>query len=149
MGTCRYGISLRVFKSIALYWQEKSTLLMNENKRINKSLDTNRTVRWRTLDENMRWITTKTNNRPNFQCTKFSVIELVLTDRRNLSGTRPKSTCGKSSSCQFFVLSCEKIKLPKPLNTKLSVFLFCILCFPPSRKVWTSLSLSGTDFLVF
>ena len=35
----------------------------------------------------------------------------------------------------FFVLSCEKMKLPKPLNTKLSVFLFCILCFPPSRKV--------------
>ena len=32
---------------------------------------------------------------------KFSVIDLVLTDRRNLSGTRPKSVCGKSSGCRF------------------------------------------------
>ena len=87
--------------TIAFYWQEKSTLLMNENKRIDKSPNTNRRVRWRTQDENMRWITTKTNNGPNFQYTKFSVIELVLTDRRNHSGTRPKSACGKSSSGRF------------------------------------------------
>ena len=32
---------------------------------------------------------------------KFSVIDLVLTDRRNLSDTRPKSACGKSSSSRF------------------------------------------------
>ena len=29
-----------------------------------------------------------------FQHTKYSVIDLVLTDRRNLSGTTPKSACG-------------------------------------------------------
>ena len=32
---------------------------------------------------------------------KFSVIDLVLTDRRNLSGIRPKSVCGKSSGRRF------------------------------------------------
>ena len=49
----------------------------------------------------MRWITTKTNNGPHLQYKKFSVLELALTDRRNLSGTRPKSTCSKSSSYWF------------------------------------------------
>ena len=36
-----------------------------------------------------------------FQCTKFSVFVLVLTDRRNLSGTRPKSGCTKSQVVDF------------------------------------------------
>ena len=38
------------------------------------------------------------NNGRNFQYTKFSVIDFVLTDRVSLSGTRPKSACGKSFS---------------------------------------------------
>ena len=58
-------------------------------------------MRWRTRDENMRWITTKRNNGPNFQYAKFTVNELVHTDRRNLSGIREKSDCGKSSNCWF------------------------------------------------
>ena len=41
------------------------------------------------------------NNEPIFQQTKFSVLDLGLTDRRNLTGTWPKSACGKSSSCRF------------------------------------------------
>ena len=42
--------------------------------------------------------TTKANNGcfSNFQYTKFSVIDLVLTDKRNISGKWPKSACGKS-----------------------------------------------------
>ena len=32
-----------------------------------------RKERWRTQDENIRWIPTKTNNGPNFQKTKLSV----------------------------------------------------------------------------
>ena len=39
----------------------------------------------------MRWITIKIDNGPNFQHAKSSVIELVLTGRRDLSGSRPKS----------------------------------------------------------
>ena len=41
----------------------------------------------------------KTNGR-NFPHTKFSVIGLVLTDRRNLPGTLPKSACGKFSAAR-------------------------------------------------
>ena len=41
----------------------------------------------------------------NFQFIKFSFIDFVLTDRRSLSGKRPKSACGKSSSCRFSLLA--------------------------------------------
>ena len=43
----------------------------------------------------------KNDNGRNFQFTKFSFIDFVLTDRRSLSGKRPKSASDKSSSCQF------------------------------------------------
>ena len=43
----------------------------------------------------------KNNNGPNFQFTKFSFIDFVLTDRRSLSGKPPKSASDKSSSCRF------------------------------------------------
>ena len=36
---------------------------------------------------------------------KILSYELVLTDRRNLSGTRPKSACGISSGCRFSFLA--------------------------------------------
>ena len=51
--------------------------------------------RWKNM---LKVPTTKTNNGcfSNFQYTKFSVIDLVLTDKRNLSGKWPKSACGKS-----------------------------------------------------
>ena len=50
---------------------------------------------------------TKTNNGcfSNFQYTKFLVIDLVLIDKRNLSGKWPKSACGKS--VDFCSQSCE------------------------------------------
>ena len=38
----------------------------------------------------------KNKNERNFQNTKFSVIDFVLTDRRNILGTQPKMACGKS-----------------------------------------------------
>ena len=43
----------------------------------------------------------KNNKGHNFQFTKFSFIDFVLTDRRSLSGKRLKSASGKSSSCRF------------------------------------------------
>ena len=49
----------------------------------------------------MRWIIiTKNHNGHNFQFTKFSFIDFVLTDR-SLSGKQPKSASSKSSSCWF------------------------------------------------
>ena len=89
-------------------------------------------------------ITTKTNNEPNFQYTKLSVIELVLTDKRNLSGARPRSACGKSFSCRFS-LSAARNVITKVTEYAVSDFSFS----SPSRKVWTSLSVSDTDFQCF
>ena len=43
----------------------------------------------------------KINNDRNFQFKKFSFIDFVLADRRSLSGKRPKSASGKSSSDRF------------------------------------------------
>ena len=43
----------------------------------------------------------KNNNGRNFQFTRFTFIDFVLTDRRSLSDTRLKSASGKSSSCRF------------------------------------------------
>ena len=65
-------------------------------------------------DESMRGITTKTNNGPGFQCTKFSVFVLVLINR-NLSGTRPKSGCTKSQVVDFRSQQ-QDMPLPKQLN---------------------------------
>ena len=55
--------------------------------------------------------------------------------KKSLSGTRPKSAYGKASSCRLRSQPRE-IPLPKPLNTKLSVFLFVYGFSSPSRKVW-------------
>ena len=63
----------------------------------------------------MSWNTTKTNHRHNFHDTKFLVIDLVLTDKRNLSDTQPKLASGKSSSCHF-CSQLQEMPLPKPLN---------------------------------
>ena len=75
---------------------------MNENKRIDKPrIKIIKCVGAKAQDEKIRWNTTKTNNGRNFQYTEFSFIDLVFTDRRNLSGTWPKSTRAKSSSCRI------------------------------------------------
>ena len=75
---------------------------MNENKRINdRWIKIVKCVGAKAQDEKMRWNTTKTNDGRSFQYTKFSVIDLVLTDKRNISDTRAKSAYGKSSSYRF------------------------------------------------
>ena len=98
-------------------------------------------------DWKMGWtMITKNNNGRNFQFTKFLFIDFAHTDRRSLSGTRPKSACGKTSNCRF----CSQLRgipLPKPLSTQLSLFLFVYWFSSPSRKVWTSPSVRDTDFL--
>ena len=54
--------------TIALYWQEKSTLLMNENKRIdNPWIRIVKCVGVEAQDENMHSNTTKTNSGYSFQ----------------------------------------------------------------------------------
>ena len=104
-----------------------------------QSSNNNRRVRWRWL---LRWKNAlnhdyKNNNGRNFQFTKFSFIDFVLTDRRSLSGKRPKSASGKSSSCRF------SFSAARNLNTKAteyvtSVFLFVYWFFSPSKQILKS-----------
>ena len=123
MGARRYGISLRVFHSIAhewyvelntrreipylqatmyyfvyhintiaLYWEEKPTSLMNKNKGIdNPRITIVECVGFDSCEGKMLWIIIikKKNNGRNFQFTKFSFIDFFLTNRRSLSGKRP------------------------------------------------------------
>ena len=70
---------------------------------------------------------TKKNGR-NFQFKKFSFIDFVLTERRSLSGKRPKSAGGKFSSCRF------SFSVKRNTNTKATEnatfgFSFSILVF--------------------
>ena len=124
MDARRYGISLRVFNSIAhewaqrtsemsswtqetmyyffyhintraLYCAEKPSSFMNDNKWIDNRRLT--IVRWKTaLNHDY-----KNNNSRNFQFTKFSFIDFVFTDRRSLSGKQPKLASSKFSCCRF------------------------------------------------
>ena len=71
-------------------------------------------------DEKMRWIITKKNNKHTFHSKKFLVIDFVLTDRRNISRTVPKSASGNSTSLAPAVDCCSQpreMPLAKPLNT--------------------------------
>ena len=83
----------------------------------------------------------KNNNSRNFRFTKISFIDSVLTDRRSLSSKRPKPARGKSSSCRFS-FSAERNANAKA--TEYVTFDFS----SPFRKVWTSLSISDTDFFL-
>ena len=72
----------------------------------------------------------KINNGRNFQLTKFSFIDFVLTDGRSLSGKRPKSASGKSSSCRFS-FSAERNDNTKATKWETFGFSFSILVFFP------------------
>ena len=88
--------------TIALYWEEKPTSLMNENKWIdNPRITIVECGRWLLRWQNALNHDYKNNYGRNFQFTKFKFIDFVLTDSRSLSGKRPKSASGKSSSCRF------------------------------------------------
>ena len=86
-----------------------------------------------------RWklcgIITKANNGPNFQYIKFSVIELVFTDRRNISGT-----CQNWPWVNLLVLDFRSVSREKFHYQRHWICRF---------RLWTSLSVSGKDFLAF
>ena len=133
--------------TVALYWEEKPTSLMNENKWIdNPRVTIVGCVSANPSDGKMRRIMiTKTKMVVIFQFSKFSFIEFVLIERRSLSGKRPKSARGKSSSCRFS-FSAERNANTKAAEYFTFDFSFSILFSSPSRKVWASLSVSDTDF---
>ena len=112
---------------------ERIADFINEWKWMNQQSSSNkRRVRWRWLSG---WKIAlnhdyKNNNGRNFQFTKFSFIDFVLTDRRSLSGKRPKSTSRKSSSCRFS-FSAERNANTKATENVFFGFSFSILVFFP------------------
>ena len=88
---------------------------------------------------------TKTNGGRNFQHTKFSVIDLVLTNRRQLSGTSLKSACGKSSFRRVSFTAGGNA-ITKATEFVTFSFFFAYFGFLPLLRVWPSLSVSDTDF---
>ena len=95
-----------------------------------QSSNNNRKVRWRRL---LRWKNGlsqdyKNNNGRNFRFKKFSFIDFVLTDRRSLSGKRPKLASGKSSGRRFS-LSAERNANAKATECATFGFPFSILVF--------------------
>ena len=105
--------------TIALYWEEKPTSLMNENRWIGNPWITGivECVGTKSLDGFMISHDYKNNNGCNFQFTKLSFNDFVLTDRRSLSGKWPKSASGKSSSFQF------SFSAEKNANTKATEYI--------------------------
>ena len=83
----------------------------------------------------------------NFQFTKFLFIDFFLTDRRNLSDTREKSACGKSSSCRFSS-SAAGNAITKAIEYITFGFPFRILVFS-AFKDSLNVTVSDTDFSVF
>ena len=117
---------------------------MNENKWVDNSRKSKRRVRWRSL---LRWKNAlnhdyKNNNDRNFQFTKFSFIDFVLTDGRSLSGKRPKSASDKSSSCRF------SFSAERNANTKATEYVTFGFSFEYCGFL-TSPFVSDTDLSVF
>ena len=120
---------------------------MNENKWINNplalTLEMEIMITWPKIVIMMNH-DYKTNNGRNFQFTKFSFNDFVLTDR-SLSGKRPKSASDKSSSCRFS-FSAERNTNTKATKCVASGFSFSILVFFPFCK---SLNLTVRQQYVF
>ena len=158
MGGRRYRICLRIpylqatmyyfvyhINTIALHWEEKPTSLMNENKWVdNPRITIVECVGADSEDRKTRWI----------MITKTTMV-VIFNEQNSHLLTLPLPTEVFHVNGQYRLVAnlpvvdshsqSREMLTPKPLNTQLSVYWFSSL----SRKVWTSLSVSDTDFLVF
>ena len=87
----------------------------------------------------------KNNNGRNFPFTKFSFIDFVLTERRILSGKRPKSVSDKSFSCRISS-SAERNANTKATEYITFGFSFSILIF---FAFWESLKFTVCQWYGF
>ena len=131
---------------IALHWLEKSTLLMDENKRIDNPWISALAPRLK-MEKCVEKLQEQTMS-VIFNIKKFSVVGLVLTDRRNLPGRRPKSACGKPFSCRFSFSAARNV-ITKVTEYVTFCFSFRILVFFPFRKVERHCLLAIWNFSVF
>ena len=118
---------------------------MNENKIIdNPRIKIAKCVGAKVQDEKYVKII-KTKSGRNFRYTKFSVIDLVLTNRRYFLGTQQKSACNKSSSCRFS-FSAARNAITKATEYVTHGFSFRILVF---FSFWESLNVTVCKRYVF
>ena len=113
--------------TVALYWQEKSTLLMIENKRIdNTRMKIVKCVC--TQDENKGWITRKTE-----MVVIFKILSYWLFPYQQEKSFRFTAKMGLWQNFQLsiFVLSGEKCPLTKAIEYVTFDLSLCILVFFP------------------
>ena len=136
--------------TIALYWEEKPTSLMNENKWIgNPRIIIVECVGAGSSDGKMRWIMiTKTTMVVIFNLQNSHLLNLSLPTEEFFQVNGQNRLVANLPVVDFRSQTREMLT-PKPLNTQLSVFLLVHWFSSLSSKVWTSLSASDTDFLVF
>ena len=136
--------------TIALYWQEKPTSSMNENKWIdNPKITIVECVGADSQDGKMRWIMiTKTTMVVIFNLQNSLLLNLSLPTEEVFQVIGQNRPVANLPVVDFHSQPREMLT-PKPLNTQLSVFLLVYWFSSPSRKVWISLSVSDTEFLVF
>ena len=136
--------------TIALYWEEKPTSLMNENIWIdNPRIIIVQCVGANSYDGKMCWIMfTKTTMVVIFNLQNSHLLTLSLPTEEVFQVNGQNRPVANPPVVDFHSQPREMLT-PKPLNTQLSVFLLVYWFSSLSRKVWTSLSASDTDFLVF
>ena len=136
--------------TIALYGEEKPTSFMNENKWIDNPRTTIvECVGANSQDGKMCWIMiTKTRMVVIFNLQNSHLLTLSLPTEEVFQVNGQNRPVANLPVVDFHSQPREMLT-PKPLNTQLSVFLLVYWFSSPSRKVWTSLSVSDTDFLVF
>ena len=81
----------------------------------------------------------KQNGR-SFQYKKFSVIDFVLIDRRNLLGTQPKSACSKSSSTRFSFSAARNAVTKTTKYVTFGFYVRILVFFPLKRTLSVSYS---------
>ena len=112
-----------------------------------QSSNNNRRVRWRWL---LRWKNAlnhdyKNNNGRNFQSKNSHLLTLSLPTEEVFQVNGQNRPVANLPVVDFHSQPREMLT-SKPLNMQLSVFLLVYWFSSPSRKVWTSLSVSDTDF---
>ena len=145
MGARRYGISL---------WAQRTRKVdfINEwNKRIDTRPNKNREVRWLTQDENVRWITTKKKKKLGliFNIQNSQLVNWYWPKKKKSFGYTAKIGLLQIFKLLVFVLSREKCHYQSHWIRNFRFF-FSYFGVPPLLgKVWTSPSVSDTDFSVF
>ena len=118
----------------ALYWLAKSTLLMNEWMNEKKKKIDNPWIKIVKCVGAPKMKTCGLHN--HYKIINGLIFNMRIlsywncTDKRNLSGTRPKSACGKSSSC-WFSFSAGRNSITKATEYVTFGFSFRILVFFP------------------